>query len=74
MKKIGILITLLFTCGFAGAQTRWANQTKFKGTIGTYKIVMTLAEPYGGATPCFTAGEYYYLSIKKDITFTVNGK
>ena len=49
------------------SQTIWTDETKLKGTIGQYEIVMTLAVPYGGATSCFTIGEYYYSSKKKNI-------
>ena len=51
----------------AKSQTIWMNETNLKGTIGKYEIIMKLAIPYGGATPCFVIGEYYYLSKKKNI-------
>jgi hypothetical protein len=67
MRKIFILSVFFLSYSYANAQTIWTDETKFKGTIGDYDIVMTLAVPYGGATPCFTIGKYYYASKKKDI-------
>ena len=67
MKKLLILATISLAFGFANAQTIWTNETKLKGTIGKYEIVMTLAIPFGGGNSCFTVGEYYYLSKKKNI-------
>jgi hypothetical protein len=67
MKKLFIFTVFFLTFGYVNAQTIWMNETKLKGTIGKYEIVMTLAVPYGGATPCFTIGEYYYSSKKKNI-------
>ena len=65
MKKLFILSAILLSFGFVNAQTIWISETKLKGTIGKYEIVMTLAVPYGGATPCFTIGKYYYSSKKR---------
>ena len=67
MKKLFILSAILLSYGFVNAQTIWISETKLKGTIGKYEIVMTLAVPYGGANQCFTIGEYYYSSKKKNI-------
>jgi hypothetical protein len=67
MKKLFIFTVFFLTFGYVNAQTIWINETKLKGTIGKYEIVMTLAVPYGGATHCFTIGEYYYSSKKKNI-------
>lgn len=67
MKNLFILSTILLSFGFANAQTIWTSETKFKGTIDKYEIVMTLAVPYGGASSCFTIGNYYYSSKKKNI-------
>ncbi len=67
MKKLFILSAILLSFGFVNAQTIWISETKLKGTIGKYEIVMTLAVPYGGATPCFTIGKYYFSSKKKTI-------
>lgn len=67
MRKIFILSVFFLSYSYANAQTIWTDETKLKGTIGDYNIVMTLAVPYGGATPCFTIGKYYYASQKKDI-------
>jgi hypothetical protein len=67
MKKTLFIISFLLSICFANAQTYWTNKTKLKGTIGKYEIEMTLAIPVGGATPCFTIGEYYYTSKKKKI-------
>jgi hypothetical protein len=67
MKNLLLVIILNFISNSIDAQTIWTNTAKLKGTIGTYEIAMTLAVPYGGATPCFTIGEYYYLSKKKII-------
>jgi hypothetical protein len=67
MKKLFILSAILLSFGFVNAQTIWTSETKLKGTIGKYEIVMTLAVPYGGATPYFIVGEYYYSSKKKNI-------
>ena len=67
MKKIIFVISALFIFEFTDAQTIWVNLTKYRGFIGKYEIAMTLANPYGGATNCFTIGEYYYLSTKTKI-------
>ncbi|MFO0414555.1 MAG: hypothetical protein ACK50E_02800 [Bacteroidota bacterium] len=67
MKKLFILSAILLSSALTKAQTIWTSETKLKGFIGKYEIVMTLAIPYGGATSCFTIGEYYYLSKKKNI-------
>ena len=67
MKKLLILSTMLLNLEFYNSQTIWTNETKFEGTIGSYGIVMTLAIPYGGATQCFTTGEYYYSKVNKRI-------
>jgi hypothetical protein len=67
MKKILLIATLLLTFSFANSQTIWMSETKLKGTIGKYEIVITLAVPYGGASPCFTIGKYFYVSKKKEI-------
>lgn len=67
MKKYLFILGLLLLCNLAKAQTFWTEQTKLKGTIGKYDIFMTLAIPVGGATPCFTIGQYYYTSTKTNI-------
>ena len=67
MKKLFILSVFFLSYSYVNSQTIWTDETKLKGTIGQYKIVMTLAVPYGGATSCFTIGEYYYSSKKKNI-------
>jgi hypothetical protein len=67
MKKLFISSAILLSFGFVNAQTIWTSETKLKGTIGTYEIVMTLAVPYGGGSTCLTIGEYYYSSKKKNI-------
>jgi hypothetical protein len=67
MKNLLILLVFFLSFGFANAQTNWMDETKLKGTIGSYEIVMTLAVPFGGATTCFTIGKYYYSSTKKNI-------
>ena len=67
MKKYILLSGLLLLSSLIKAQTFWTEQTKLKGTVGKYDIFMTLAIPVGGATPCFTIGEYHYTSTKKSI-------
>ncbi len=67
MKKILFIATLFLTFSYANSQTIWMSETKLKGTIGKYEIVITLAVPNGGATPCFTIGKYFYVSKKKEI-------
>ncbi|MFM7566796.1 MAG: hypothetical protein ACKO4K_08615 [Flavobacteriales bacterium] len=67
MKKHILMAVMSLILGSAHTQTIWTSETKLKGTIGKYEIVMTLAVPYGGATPCFTIGEYYYSSQKRTI-------
>ena len=67
MKKYILLSVLLLLSSQIKAQTFWTEQTKLKGSIGKYDIFMTLAIPVGGATPCFTIGEYHYMSTKKSI-------
>ncbi len=67
MKKTLFIATFLLTFSFVNSQTIWMDETKLKGTIGKYEIVMTLANPYGGATSCYTIGEYFYVSKKKKI-------
>jgi hypothetical protein len=67
MKNLYISISFILSYNFTNAQTVWTDETKFKGTVGNYEIVMTLAVPYGGASTCFTIGEYYYSSKKKNI-------
>ncbi len=68
MKNLLILVIIVLSVGFVKAQSSVRiDETKLEGTIGNYKISMTLAIPYGGATSCFTIGEYYYTSIKNDI-------
>ena len=67
MKKTIIMLVFFLSFSQLNAQTIWTDETKLKGTIGEYEIVMTLAIPYGGATSCFTIGEYYYSSKKKNI-------
>jgi hypothetical protein len=48
-------------------QTIWTNKTILSGSVGSYRVIMTLAIPYGGATSCFTIGKYYYTSTGRDI-------
>lgn len=67
MKNLFILASTLFCFGFAGGQIIWTSETKLKGTIGEYPIVMTLAIPLGGASTCLVIGEYCYASKKKNI-------
>ena len=67
MKKLFILSVFFLSYSYVNSQTIWTEETKLKGTIGQYEIVMTLGVPYGGGTPCFTLGEYYYSSKKKNI-------
>ena len=67
MKNLLILATMTLAFGFANAQTIWTSETILKGTIDNNEIVITLAIPYGGASTCFTIGEYYYISKKKNI-------
>ena len=67
MKKIWFIATFLLTFSYANSQTIWMSETKLKGTIGKYEIVITLAVPYGGASSCFTIGKYFYVSKKKEI-------
>ena len=67
MKKILFIATFLLTFSYANSQTIWMSETKLKGTIGKYEIVITLAVPYGGASSCFTIGKYFYVSKKKEI-------
>jgi len=69
MKNLFILSAILLSFGFVNAQTIWTSETKLKGTIGKYEIVMTLAVPYGGATPYFIVGEYYYSSKKRILIY-----
>ena len=67
MKKLFILSVFFLSHSYVNSQTIWTEETKLKGTIGQYEIAMTLGVPYGGGTPCFTIGEYYYSSKKKKI-------
>jgi hypothetical protein len=67
MKKYICIAGLLALSSLVKAQTFWTEQTKLKGSVGKYDIFMTLAIPVGGATPCFTIGEYHYMSTKKTI-------
>lgn len=67
MKNFILFVVVVLIIGSAHSQTIWTSETNLKGTIGKYEIVMTLAVPYGGATPCFTIGQYYYSSKKKYI-------
>jgi hypothetical protein len=67
MKKYLLIISLLALSGLAKAQTIWTEETKLKGTIGKNDIFMTLAVPYGGATPCFIIGKYQYASTQLEI-------
>jgi hypothetical protein len=67
MKKVRLLFMLQFALGVIHAQTIWTSQTNFSGFVGKYEIRMKLAIPYGGATSCFTIGEYYYTNSKGKI-------
>jgi hypothetical protein len=67
MKKLILVAIVYFFQIQIFAQIIWTSETKLKGTIGNYKIDMTLAVPLGGGSTCFTVGEYYYLSNKKVI-------
>jgi hypothetical protein len=67
MKKLLFVTLLTLTFSYANSQTIWMSETKLKGTIGKYEIVITLGVPYGGGSSCFVIGEYYYLSSKKKI-------
>jgi hypothetical protein len=58
---------LQFALGTLYAQTIWTSQTTVSGFVGKYEIRMKLAIPYGGATSCFTIGEYYYTNSKGKI-------
>ena len=72
MKKYAILAVFLLGNAFASAQTIWTSETKMRGTIGGYEIVMTLAIPNGGASTCFTIGKYYYVSQRRNIDLCSN--
>lgn len=65
MKKFIIVTSLVLISFLTKAQTIWTEETRLKGTIGKYDIFMTLAVPYGGATPCLVIGKYHYGNIKK---------
>jgi hypothetical protein len=67
MKKLLLFFMLQFAFGAIHSQTIWTNQTTFSGFVGKYEIRMKLAIPYGGATSCFTIGEYYYTNSKGKI-------
>ena len=41
MKKILFIATLFLTFSYANSQTIWMSETKLKGTIGKYEIVIT---------------------------------
>lgn len=67
MKKLFLFLFLLVCISGIRAQTIWTSQTTFSGFVGKYEIRMKLAIPYGGATTCFTIGEYYYTNSKGKI-------
>jgi len=58
---------LQLAMGAIHSQTIWTSQTTFSGFVGKYEIRMKLAIPYGGATSCFTIGEYFYTNSKGKI-------
>jgi hypothetical protein len=67
MKKTLLLLLVSLASSMAESQTIWTNETKLKGFIGKSEVVMKLGVPYGGASQCFTIGEYYYVKMKKNI-------
>lgn len=69
MKAKILLINcfLFFSIHCLSSQTIWTDETTLRGTIGNMEIAITLAVPFGGATPCFVIGKYYYLKIGKYI-------
>jgi hypothetical protein len=67
MKKLLLFFMLQLAMGAIHSQTIWTSQTTFSGFVGKYEIRMKLAIPYGGATSCFTIGEYYYTNSKGKI-------
>ena len=84
MNKIVVMIAFVTIAFGIKAQTIWTDETKFKGKIGDYEIMMTLAVPYGGGSTCMIIGEYSYTSTKREISLcsedeeriieTTNGK
>ena len=67
MKKIFLIVIAFFCLQASNAQIRLVDETIFSGFVGKYEIRMKLAIPYGGATGCFTVGEYYYMRDKGKI-------
>jgi len=72
MYRILLVLAILFSQKLY-AQCIWLNQTKMKGTIGKYPVVVTLAMPDHCFSDCATIGEYYYTSKNKKIDLCDSG-
>lgn len=67
MRRLILITVSVFLIQVAKAQMILTNETIFSGFVGKYEIRMKLGVPYGGATSCFTLGEYYYTKNKGKI-------